>query len=57
MDKRVAQNAINYFLSDKFSFQGTDFLPLAEIIRELQTVIGDGAEENPPSGHNQDSSQ
>ena len=52
MDKRIAQNNLNFLLSDKFSFNGTDFFPLLEIVRELQAVINDGPEpaQNPQDG-------
>lgn len=46
MDKRVAQNALNFLLSDRFTFNGEDFLPLTEIVRELQVILNDGAETN-----------
>jgi len=44
VDKRVAQNALNFILSKRLTFSGEDFLPLAEVVRELQTELGDGAE-------------
>lgn len=56
MDKRIAQNALNYFLSDKFSFKGSDFLPLAEIVRELQGEIGGGTED-PQDRHSEAEAQ
>ena len=46
MDKRIAQNALNFILSDRFTFSGEDFLPLVEIVRELQAGIN-GPAENP----------
>ena len=45
MDKRIANNALNYFLSKKFTFDGTDLMPLVEIVRDLQAIVKDG---NPP---------
>ena len=53
MDKRVAQNAVNFFLSKRFTFTGEDFLPLAEVIKELQAVLN-GPEANPEGGHPED---
>lgn len=50
MDKRIVQNALNFFLSDRFSFKGTDTLPLVEIIRELQAQLGDGRETDTQDG-------
>jgi len=47
MDKRVAQNALNFILSKRLTFSGEDFLPLAEVVRELQTELGDGTEADP----------
>lgn len=54
MDKRIATNALNFFLSDRFTFSGKDFLPLAEIIRELQAEL-DGSEDDTQDRHNKDS--
>ena len=54
MDKRIVQNAINFLLSDRLTFSGEDFLPLAEIIRELQAVVGNGGKEPSQSGDNKD---
>lgn len=53
MDKRIAQNALNFFYSDRFTFKGTDFLPLVEVVRELQAIAGE-PKGNPPSGDTQD---
>ena len=50
MDKRIAQNALNFFLSDRFTFKGTDAMPFIEIIRELQAALGDGPETNTQDG-------
>ena len=55
MDKRIAKNAYSYFLSKKFTFDGTDFLPLTEIVRELQQVIGDGEQTDTPGRHTEES--
>ena len=52
MDKRIAQNALNFILSDRFSFNGGDFLPLVEIVCELQAVVN-GQTENQPVGDSQ----
>ena len=49
MDKRLAQNALNFFLSDRFSYKGTDFMPLVEVVRELQAIIG-GSETDTSGG-------
>jgi len=54
MDSRVAQNALNFILSDRFTFKGTDTLPLVEIITHLQKELDHGAEGNPQSGHTED---
>jgi len=53
MDKRIAQNALSYFLSEKFSYNGTDFMPLAEIVRELQAEVGNGTETDTSGGPGQ----
>lgn len=50
MDKRVAQNVLNFLLSDRFSFKGTDIPPLLESINALQKEINDGGTSNPQSG-------
>jgi len=50
MNNRIAQNALNYFLSKKFTFDGTDFSPLLEIVRDLQTDIASGTTANQESG-------
>ena len=50
MDIRVARNALNFFLSDRFTFSGEDFLPLTEVIRELQYEVAHGAEGDTSSG-------
>ena len=42
MDTRVAQKALNFFLSDRFTFKGTDALPLLEIVTRLQQEINNG---------------
>lgn len=39
MDKRIVQNALNFLLSKRLTFSGEDFLPLAEIVRELQAQL------------------
>lgn len=49
MDNRIAQNALNFFLSKKFTYDGTDFMALVEIVRELQATINESAE-NPQGG-------
>jgi len=53
MDKRVAQNALNFILSKRLTFSGEDFLPLAEVVRELQAELDNGAKANTPGGHSQ----
>jgi len=50
VDKRIAQNALNFLLSDRFTYKGPDTLPLVEIVRELTTAIGDGATTNTEGG-------
>jgi hypothetical protein len=52
VDKRVASNALNYFLSKKFTYDGTDYLAITEIVRDLQEIIG-GHTSDPESGHPQ----
>ena len=39
MDKRIAQNALNFILSKRFTFDGEDLLPLVEVVRELQADL------------------
>ena len=56
MDKRIAQNVLNFILSDRFTFQGTDVPPLLEIIRELQAHLSDGAAQDSQSGNTQEPS-
>ena len=50
MDQRIAQNALNFLLSDRMTYKGGDTLPLVEIVRELQHELDHGTESNPPSG-------
>ena len=49
MDKRIAQNALNFFYSDRFDFKGTDFLPLVEVVRELQ-ALANGSKSDTSNG-------
>ena len=51
MDKRIAQNVLNFILSDRFTFKGTDVPPLLEIIRELQAHLGDGQPQDSQGGN------
>jgi len=53
MDNRVVENALNFILSKRFTFSGEDFLPLAEVVRELQAELGDGPEANAPGRDSQ----
>ena len=53
MDKRIAQNALNFILSDRMSFKGTDALPLFEVINGLQQEVQDGLTTNPQDGPDQ----
>ncbi len=55
MDKRIAQNALNFFLSERFTFKGPDFLPLMEVVRELQADLLNGPAPDPKSGDTKDS--
>lgn len=50
MDNRVAQNALNFFLSKKFKYDGTDFMAIVEIVRELQAVVASGQAQDTPGG-------
>ena len=50
MDKRIAQNGLNFILSDRLTFSGTDFLPLAEFVRDLQAEIINVAAQDSQSG-------
>lgn len=50
MDKRIAENARNFFLSDRFTFTGADFMPLAEVISSLNAEIA----ANGNTSHSQD---
>ena len=50
MDKRIVQNTLNFLLSDRMTFKGSDTLPLVEIVRELQQELDHGTETNPQSG-------
>jgi hypothetical protein len=50
MDKRITQNALNFLLSKRMTFSGEDFLPLAEVVRELQGALN-GPAPNPENGH------
>ena len=50
MDKRIAQNALNFILSKRFTITGEDFLAVVEVVRELQSVIADGSAPNPRTG-------
>jgi hypothetical protein len=50
MQKRIAQNALNFLLSDRMTYKGSDTLPLVEIVRELQQELDHGTESNPQSG-------
>jgi hypothetical protein len=52
VDNRVVKNALNFILSKRFKFNGEDFLPLAEVVRELQAEL-DGPEDNTQGGHSQ----
>lgn len=54
MDKRIAQNGLNFILSERLTFSGTDFIPLAEFVRELQAEIINGAKANTQSGDTAD---
>ena len=47
MDKRIAANGLNFILSKRFNYNGEDFMPLVEFVRELQAIVGDGTESNP----------
>jgi hypothetical protein len=53
MDKRIAQNALNFLLSDRMTYKGPDALPLVEIIRELQKELDHGNTSHPQSGSDQ----
>jgi hypothetical protein len=53
MDKRIAQNALNFLLSDRMTYKGPDTLPLVEIVRELQKEVEHGNPTNPQSGSDQ----
>ena len=54
MDKRIAQNALNFLLSERFTYTGPDFLPLVEVVRELQARLDNGAETDQTGGVVQD---
>lgn len=54
MDKRIAQNGLNFILSERLTFSGTDFIPLAELVRELQAEIVNGTTANTQSGNTAD---
>ncbi len=51
MDKRIAQNGINFILSERFTFSGTDFIPLAEFVRELQAELINVSTQDTQGGH------
>jgi hypothetical protein len=51
MDKRITQNALNFLLSKRMTFSGEDFLPLAEVVRELQGALNNGHAPNPEDGN------
>ena len=51
MHSRVAQNTLNFLLSDRTKYSGTDIGALIEILRELQDEIKqDGATSDTVSG-------
>jgi hypothetical protein len=50
MTPRVAQNVLNFMLSDRLHITGEDILPVAEIVRELQADINNGQKENTENG-------
>lgn len=50
MNKRIAQNALNFILSDRFTFTGEDLLPAVEVVRELQVFLADGNQANSEGG-------
>jgi hypothetical protein len=50
MTPRIAQNTLNFLLSDRMTFKGSDTLPLVEIIRELQQELNNGATTDPQGG-------
>jgi hypothetical protein len=53
VDKRIATNALNFILSKRFTYTGEDFLPLVEVVRELQAIV-DGRTTNQESGPPED---
>ena len=53
MDQRIAQNALNFLLSDRMTYKGPDTLPLVEIVRALQIEAENGTTTNPQSGPGQ----
>ena len=53
MDKRIATNALNFILSKRFTFTGEDFLPMVEVVRELQAIV-DGQTTNQEGGSTED---
>ena len=55
MDKRKTQNVLNFLLSDRFTFKGTDTLALLECVVELQREIANGDQANPQDGNTEGS--
>lgn len=50
MDKRVAENARNFIVSDRFTFKGTDIGPLFEVLAALNEEIRRGATSDEKDG-------
>ena len=53
MNKQNAQNTMNMFLSDRFTFSGTDLPAVLGIFRDLQADILNGPEADKTSGDTQ----
>jgi hypothetical protein len=53
MDTRIAQNALNFILSDRMTLKGSDVLPLVEIVNALQQEVQNGPTPNPQDGSDQ----
>jgi hypothetical protein len=53
MDARIAQNALNFLLSDRMTYKGPDTLALVEIVSELRKEVDHGTAPNPQGGTDQ----
>ena len=50
MNSRTAQNALNFFLSKRFTITGDELLAAVEVVRELQVEVNNGGAQDSESG-------